>query len=484
MNDDGNEFFRSHRYKPATPVGEPHTSLIWYGDRPATPPNYLVDETLPEIGVATVGGQYGAAKTFVAADLAAAIIIGGGDFAGKPTRRKGGVLWLAAEGEMEIEMRVHAAIAARGGAAEERHPFARQAGAVPCLGQGDAFERLNALAAQAVEHLRTDFQCELALIVIDTLAAAAGFDDENSAAETQKVMNVLAALSRETKTLVIVIDHYGKVIDTGVRGSSAKSAAADAILACLGDRDQTTGATSNRRLAVTKLRAGPVGRVVPFDLMPTGDGSTCAVRWRTDAETEPPKGKKWPKALIIFKRALDEALGSAGKKTTPRAGMPEVRAVDREAVRDEFFSPLSGGHREGEARRLPSLRKGRRRAGRHVLDQRRPRPRADHLLDAMSAANRAGANHDLDAANRLNPMGCEAFCVASDRLMRRFATFCVVLRRCSTAPHRAPGRNDRNGLEAVMREGYDCATRRGVGQGPSTSRAAGATEVFRDYKKR
>ena len=42
----------------------------------------------------------------------------------------------------------------------------------------------------------------------------------------------------------------------------------------------------------------------------------------------------------------------------------------------------------------------------------------------MSAANRACANRDLDAANRLNPMGCEAFCVASDRLMRRFASFC------------------------------------------------------------
>ena len=73
------------------------------------------------------------------------------------------------------------------------------------------------------------------------MAAAAGFDDENSAAETQKAMNTLAALARETKALVLLIDHYGKIVETGVRGSSAKSAAADAILACLGDRDQATG---------------------------------------------------------------------------------------------------------------------------------------------------------------------------------------------------------------------------------------------------
>jgi hypothetical protein len=248
-----------------------------------------------------------------------------------------------AEGETEIETRVHAAIDAHGGDATRPQPFARQAGPVPCLTDKDAPERLKALAAQAAQHLRAIFNCELALVVVDTLSAAAGFDDENSAAETQKVMTAIAALSRETKTLTLLIDHYGKLVDTGVRGSSAKSASADAILACLGDRDPATGATSNRRLAIAKLRAGPTGRVIPFDLAKTDDGLTCIVRWRPDEpELTAPRGKPWPKALIIFKRALDEALDSAGKTTTPRAGMPEVRAVDREAVRAEFFRLYPG----------------------------------------------------------------------------------------------------------------------------------------------
>jgi hypothetical protein len=104
--------------------------LIWYGDEPPTPPSYFADETLPEIGVATIGGQYGAAKTFVAADLSAATMIGG-EFAGKPVKRTGGVLWLAAEGENEIETRIQAAVVARGGNAADRQPFARQAGACP-----------------------------------------------------------------------------------------------------------------------------------------------------------------------------------------------------------------------------------------------------------------------------------------------------------------------------------------------------------------
>jgi hypothetical protein len=311
--------------------------LLWYGDTPPKPSNYLVDETVPEIGVVILGGQWGAAKTFVGADLVSAVIVGG-EFAGKTVNRKGGVLWLAAEGENEIEARVYAAINARGGDPDEKQPFARQAVSVPCLTDKDALERLRAMANEAAAHMREHFDCDLVAIFIDTLAAAAGFDDENSASETQKVMNIAAALAREAKTPVVVLDHYGKVADTGIRGSSAKSSAADAILACLGDRDQDTGATTNRRMAVTKLRSGPTGRIINFRLAQTDDGSTCTVVWSdVAAVAELPKGKPLPKSLRTLKRAFDEALSAFGKTTVPRAGMPEVRAVDREHVREEFF---------------------------------------------------------------------------------------------------------------------------------------------------
>lgn len=330
--------FVSRLYRPAQAAGDEHASLIWYGDIPPSPPAYLVVETLPEAGLAILGGQFGAAKTFIGADLAAAIIIGG-EFAGKAVIRTGGVLWLAAEGESEIEIRVQAAIAARGAAAAQRQPFARQVGSVPCLTDKDALERLKSLAAAAAERIQKDFKCELALIAIDTLSAAAGFDDENSAAETQKVMTILAALARDTKALVLSLDHYGKVDTSGVRGSSAKSAAADAILACLGDRDQTTGATSNRRLTVAKLRAGPTGRVIPFSLAPTADGLTCTVRWHHDVDLErsPSPARRWPKSLAIFKKALDFSIANSGRKLRPFTDGPEVLAIERETVRAEFL---------------------------------------------------------------------------------------------------------------------------------------------------
>jgi hypothetical protein len=331
---------KSEDHKSANDTDRP-ANLIWYGGTPAIPPPQLVEETLPQIGIAILGGQFGSAKTFCAADLVAAVMLGG-KFAGKALQRKGGVLWLAAEGEDEIEGRVFAAIAARAGNATSPQPFARQAGSVPRLTEKEAPTRLRALADEASAHMKAAFNVTLALIVIDTLSGAAGFEDENSAAETQKVMSMLAGLGRATKALALLIDHHGKDAESGIRGSSAKSAAADAILACFGDRDQATGAVVNRKLAVTKLRAGSTGRVIPFGLEGTEDGRTCVVRWKNaDAQAGPTanteaKGKRWPKSLVIFKEALDEAL-DAGRMTVPRVGMPEVKVVDQEKVRAEFY---------------------------------------------------------------------------------------------------------------------------------------------------
>lgn len=318
---------------------EPATKrLIWYGDTPPTPPPYLVDETLPEIGVASIAGQWGAAKTFVGADLVSALIVGGGEFANKAVNRTGGAVWFAAEGENEIETRVKAAIGARGGDPNAKQPFARQAEGVPCLTDKDALERLRVMVKEAAAHMRKAFDRDLVAIFFDTLSAAAGFEDENSAPETQRVMNIMRALANEFKMLVVFIDHYGKVADTGIRGSSAKSGAADAILACLGDRNQETGAWSNRRMALAKLRSGSNGRIVNFSLAQTDDGETCTVAWSAaEAVEAAPKGKPLPKSLRTLKRAFDEALGAFGKDTVPRVGMPAVKAVDREHVRAEFF---------------------------------------------------------------------------------------------------------------------------------------------------
>ena len=84
---------------------------------------------LPEDGVALIGGQYLLGKTFVGADLSAAVMTGG-VFAGEPVMRTGAILWFAAEGEKEIEGRVRAAVENKFGGSGPQ-PFARQAGRRP-----------------------------------------------------------------------------------------------------------------------------------------------------------------------------------------------------------------------------------------------------------------------------------------------------------------------------------------------------------------
>ena len=323
--------------------------LVWYGAEPPPPPQYLVRNTLPETGVAMIAGQTTLGKTFIGADLSGAVMTGD-VFAGEPVMRRGGVLWFAAEGEKDIEARVRAAVENKYGGSGPQ-PFARQAEAVPLLTDPGALERLKAHAREAERHMQAAFGLPLALIAVDTVSAAAGFVDENSASETQKVMTLMQALSRETGALVAPIDHYGKVDETGIRGSSAKSAAADVILACLGVRDKE-GNVSNQRLAVAKIRNGPAGRVIPFELRATGE--TCTVEWRLDGlaieEAEKPK-ERWPKTLAIFKRALDYALVEFGVRARPFLDGPELLTVDREKVRNEFMRSYPADNRKtkGEA---------------------------------------------------------------------------------------------------------------------------------------
>jgi hypothetical protein len=78
------------------------------------------------------------------------------------------------------------------------------------------------------------------------------------------------------------LDHFGKVVETGTRGSSAKEAAADVVLALLADRD-LSGTISKTRMTVRKLRGGVTGTETPFDLrvVEIGPGeTTCVIDWK------------------------------------------------------------------------------------------------------------------------------------------------------------------------------------------------------------
>ena len=180
---------------------------------------------------------------------------------------------------------------------------------MPTLSEPKALAKLLAITREADVGMQARFGVPLALIVIDTMSAAAGFEDENSSADTQPVMNTLHALSRETATLVIAVDHFGKTISAGTRGSGAKESSADAVLAL------TVAEDERRTLTVRKLRGGATGGQFGFSLKqvsfgPDADGdevTTCVVEFSSDP-IKAPSVDAW-RGLLALEQAIDVGLG-------------------------------------------------------------------------------------------------------------------------------------------------------------------------------
>jgi AAA domain len=339
--------------------GDEQPSLLhWLGNEPPAAPPMAVDGILPQIGLAILAGQHGTGKTFVAANLAASLITGS-PFMGASVLRKGGVLWFAAEGRNEIDARAKAALGAvEAGVPYSKRPFAYQERNVPCLKEASAFAQLTAYTNEAAAIMQERFGTGLALIVIDTLAASAGFADENAAAETQAVLNTLRRLADHTGAIVLAIDHFGKLVETGVRGSSAKMAAADAIIAILAPRE-ISGRIPGRSAAIYKLRCGRSGDVFPFSLkeVPIDGATTCVVDWELPVFGSQDRAKEdrkaWTKALRPFKHALEVALIDHGKLIQPWGAQgPSVKAADKESVRNEFYASYPAENKEAKRKKF------------------------------------------------------------------------------------------------------------------------------------
>src|SRR5262249_6763947 len=218
-------------------------------------------------------------------------------------------------------------------------------------------------AEEAGQELKRSFGVPLVLICIDTMIAAAAYanaGDDNDTAVAQKVMSVLSGLSQQTGAFALGIDHFGKDVNVGTRGSSVKEGHADAVLALLGDR-QVNGTVTNNRLAVRKLREGPSGLELPFaprDVTigtdPDGEEITRKVIDWDKHVTSKPDDAGWSKSLQLFRRILMTILADAGNDVMPFADGPIVRAVDLKLVRAEFYKQYPA---EGDTKQQTDVRR-------------------------------------------------------------------------------------------------------------------------------
>lgn len=327
------------------PSQDPLAGVVFDGDDAAIePPRMLVKRLVPAEGICFVGGQSGAGKTFVAVDLAVSLA-SGEPFFGHKIAERVGVVILAAEGSGTIGMRVH--VARNEKAFGEILPIA-WLGSVPSLSDTKEFrplvERLQAIG----ERFRASHGVRLGAIIVDTIAAACDMKDENDNAEATRIIRQLNAIARAIGAVILPVHHYGKGQETGLRGASAWRAGADTVLSVIAERNEIAGHVAGRRLALAKSRCDEEGPIAAFELrfVKTGededgeDVGACVVEPSTadPGAAEGGKATRPSRAMRAYLEALQVVLLDAGKKLRPFGSEgAEVTAVDREAIRAEFY---------------------------------------------------------------------------------------------------------------------------------------------------
>lgn len=309
------------------------------------PPAEVIRDTIPETGVGFLGGQSGAYKTFCAIELAICMTMGL-PFAGRKIERTGAVLYIAFEGAGTIQGRVQARRARLDDPGAEI-PLVMLSGFGPIARPQD-YEDLKKRIKDACDDIKSEFGVELNAIIIDTVTAAGMIpeDKENDPAAWQRVFDGLNPISKNFNVPIILVHHYGKSADAGLRGSSNARAAADFVLAMTCQRDEITGDTSGHFLALTKSRAAPEGGIaavtaeqVEIGHRADGDPVTSLVlSFDVETKLRTVKARRPSKADQVFQQAFSNAMASEAEdvRVHGEAAGPKVKAVRLAHVRDEF----------------------------------------------------------------------------------------------------------------------------------------------------
>lgn len=296
--------------KPSGVIVPGGLTFVAVGDLPEREPNFLIDGLIETDCLASVFGDPGHGKSFVAIDMALCVATGTA-FHGMEVQ-PGSVFYIAGEG--------HNGLGRRTKAWAKHHDTTLHA--VPLFASTKAANFLDSAHAEFVGKQIDGLALvhhEPRLIIIDTLARNFGDGDENSTAD----MNVFVAAmddlrTRYPSTTVLVVHHTGHADKSRARGAMAFKGALDAEYQVAKTDDVIT-------VKCTKMKEGEEPASIAFKLE--------GVHLGVDG-----KGKDYGSAVLVPCDAPAAKGGklSGGKKLALEAF--RLAARDTGTKRDNGFS--------------------------------------------------------------------------------------------------------------------------------------------------
>lgn len=302
------------------------------------PPEWLIEDLIPEASLTFAYGPPKAGKTFIILSMALHVAAGLPWFGKKV--RQGAVVYIAGEGVGGLSMRIRAM------RAYHSIPIDIPFWVIPRAVNFRSEDDVRALAKLVRE---TVANVPVKLAIVDTLARAMPGADENSAQETGLVIHAMEWLKEELNATCLPIHHQGKDADRGARGTSALRGAWDAAL-------QITASGKVVTLTVADQKDAEAGEVMRFDMV---DQLVSASRSSLVPvlNTEPPSGahdadRAPGGAAGIFYRVLTDLMaGPDSAIIPPHADIPpDVRGVTIDRVRQMFDDRMAA--ETADARRM------------------------------------------------------------------------------------------------------------------------------------
>ncbi len=179
--------------------------------------NWLIKDILVDGGIATIYGESGSTKSFLAIDLALHLA-SGSEWFGLPVSREIPIVYTALEGFIGVRKRIKGWC--KKNAISPYNMLITQDTLL--LGENGSVESF-------INHY-TELEFHSGMVIIDTLNMACPNIEENSASEMSGVIRKAKLIAEQLNSTVLIIHHSGKDESRGMRGSSSLKASMDTII--------------------------------------------------------------------------------------------------------------------------------------------------------------------------------------------------------------------------------------------------------------